>query len=416
MKAQGFFIAAVLIFTLSVLTLTLYNQVLNPNLYKNALVQSHIYEVTADILETEIAEAVVSWEKNALDSLIGATALGEKKVIEGSLNFVLGYVIEKQTPLLVESIFEKIQVATILQNIMEKAIDRDIAWLRGEREAGKVFEYIPTPEQIEELQGSELSDVIGAILEPKVEAVQEKILPVCATNTEVLENVQRLVQGDRQNITCTSERIRELEKDIINSEPVQETVGSVQSKVGEALASERVTHILTDIMGVSSALADMKQEMIDLRDTIRFIHSTAVFFVLVSIGLAIASIVYTSKNSRMRKFAIFMVVSGGLLFLYATIHYFVFSGMITRAIPSDQIAFGTKVLTPADGLMLTDSIRSIALYIAQGLVAQTFAIGTLLLTIGGLLWAILSTYKNRHKIAAKGRKMKAQMQETMKKG
>ncbi len=415
MKAQGFFVAAVLIFSLSTLTLTLYNQALNSQLYKNALVQSQIYGVAADILETEVTEAVMTWEKNALDSLMGATAIGDKPVIEGSLSFVLGYVIEKQTPQLVENIFEKIQVATLLQNITEKSIDRDIAWLRGEQEGTKVFQYMPTPDQIEELQGSELTDVIGTLLAPKVETVKENILPVCATNTEVLENVQRLVQGNKDNITCTSPRIREFEKDLVTSEPVQGAVGSVQEKVGEVLASERMESVLSDIYGVSLVLANMKQDMIGLRDAIRFIHSTATFFFLVSIGLAIASLFYTVKNARMRRFSVMLVISGGLLFLYAIMHYFLLSEMITRAIPYDQIAFGTKVLTPEDGLMLTDSIRSAALYIARGLVAQTFAIATLLLTIGGLLYAILATYKNRHKIATKGREMKAKMQKSLKK-
>ena len=57
------------------------------------------------------------------------------------------------------------------------------------------------------------------------------------------------------------------------------------------------------------------------------------------------------------------------------IHYLILSNLILNEIPFNQLIFGTDALTAAEGLLLTESIKSALIYIVKNAMLLSIYIG-----------------------------------------
>ncbi len=383
---------AIIFMTMSIIGITMYHSILNENLYKDALAKSEIYTIVVDIVERNISESLVAWEKNLVNELIPGDAFGNNKLISGALLFVLNTVVEQQTPELVSSVFEKIGLAEVFQNVVEKSIDRDIAWLKGEHQAHEMFSYIPTPEQIESLKGGTFTQLLDGVIK---NAVGINALDECTSDAEINTNITHINEGNVDNVTCTSPQIdRLLDEQLANSK-----INTVINKVGggaDTIAQgSQVNALLTDIFEFSLTVANIKQGMLDMRSTIHNILTTSYVILGLSLIAGGFAIFLQKKEKRLRE-SVIIVSSSGLLILAATgLYYLMFSRFLVNAIPLNTVTFSTNALTSAEGALLANSLRFILDYIVTGIISLTFKVGIWISLLGLVMYAGLRSYKHR---------------------
>lgn len=383
---------AIIFMTISIIGITMYHSILNANLYKEALDKSEIYTIVVDIVERNISESLVAWEKNLINELIPGDAFNNNELISGALSFVLNTVVEQQTPELVSNVFEKIGLAEVFQNVVEKSIDRDIAWLKGEHQAHEMFSYIPTPEKIESLEGGTFTQLLDNVVK---NAVGINALAQCTSNAEINANIVQINQGNMKGITCTSPQIDAL----LNEEFDNSTINTVINKVGggaDTIAQDsQVNALLTDIYDFSLTVANIKQGMLDMRSAIQNILTTSYVILGLSLIAGGFAIFLQKKEKRFRE-SVIIVSSSGLSILVATgLYYLIFSRLLANAIPLNEVTFSTNALTSAEGALLANSLRFILDYIVTGIIAVTFKAGIWISLVGLVMYAGLRSYKHR---------------------
>lgn len=388
-------VLAVLIMSLSIFTITFYKQVVNPELYKQALVQSNIYEITIDIFERKTAETLVSWEKKLVNSLI-PDKVQENKLAQMALSFITDTVIEKQTPDLIGSIFDKIALHTLLQNIIEKQIDRDLAWLSNQGESQEIFNYIPTPGQIESIQLDKLTKLVGGITDS---ALGFNKLPKCTTQEEIDSNINKIMTGNYQSILCSSDQIDFLLAKQEMSHSQSQGLNSFIGKSDLVSSGSEVDVFLKDVYGVSYALAEFKQDMISIKNNIQYLKNLAYIGLLMSFILMGIAVYLRKKGSRIKYLVSTVLISGGTIMLLVGLYYIIIYFMIDSTLANIQL--GTEFLTITESHLLMDSLRFIVKYIAYGFVSMTIKVGLWLLIFSGIILGILNLYNRRDSLKNK---------------
>ncbi|MEN8252721.1 MAG: hypothetical protein ABFQ53_04045, partial [Patescibacteria group bacterium] len=260
--------------------------------------------------------------------------------------FVLDNVIVGQTPGLVAGVFDKIGLEKIFQNVTEELIDRDLQWIKGEREAHEIFTYIPTPEQIEKAQESNFTQVLDTAVK----------------NAFGVENYER---------------------------PIAESAVNLAGEQVETMAQESgVSAILDDVYGVSAALANAKQTVLDVRDDIQSIPYWGFGFMLVSFIFGGIAVYLERVETRIVRGAKLFLYSGISIIVISLIYYLVVVKLAINMIPFEQIAPGTKILTPEEAGLLTDSFKSILEHILMGLMSLAFWTGFVISLVSGIAFRV----------------------------
>lgn len=383
---------SVILMAASLFGITVYKRALDENLYKEALEKSEIYTVKADIIERKATEALIEWEKDLIASIVPEDALGENPLVKTATSFLVDTLVEQQTPAFVESVFDRVDLAEVFRSVTEKKIDADISWLRGEREAHEAFSYIPTPEQIEQIKGSNFTQMLDVLIKNSL-GVNE--LPECQSPGEVTQNLTRIAQGDVNNVTCTTDQISRVLEGEVDGLAVSRVADIVGEKADTVAQGSRVNAFLTDIYNLSYAVAQIKQTALDMRadiqTTLRWLY--AAFFV--SIAVFCIAIFLTKKGERFCKGVILFFSAGALIVFIALMHYTVFSHLLLRAVPFERIVMGTNILTNAEGALLTNSIQFIVRYITTHLVSMSFTIGVWLMALSAIACGVYKSYENR---------------------
>lgn len=391
-------IVAVVFMTVSIVGITVYNSVLNDNLYKDALSKSDIYVIVTDIIERNISESLVAWEKNLINELIPGDAFDNNKLVSGALSFVLNTVVEQQTPELVANVFDKIGLAEVFQNVVEKTIERDIAWLKGEHEAHEMFSYIPTPEKIESLQGGTFTQLLDHVVKNSI-GINE--LAQCTGDAEINANITQINQGNVKGITCTSPQIDKL----LNEEFANSKINTVINKVGggaDTIAQDsQVNALLTDVYDFSLVIASVKQRALDMREMVQSILKWSYFLLVTSIILAGVAIFLQKRGGQIKRGIIIIFSTGASVTIFAVLYYVIFAQIIIGSIPFESVKFSTNALTSAEGALLVNSVKFIVDYIVVGIISTTFVIGVWITVISAILYGVLMLYKNREKLQQK---------------
>jgi len=385
---------AVIFMTISIIGVTMYHSILNETLYKEALYKSGIYTIVTDIIERNISESLVAWEKNLVNELVPSDAF-DNKLVGGALSFVLHTVVEQQTPDLVSNVFEKIGIAEVFQNVVEKAIDRDIAWLEGELEAHEIFAYIPSPEKIENLKGGTFTQLLDGVVK---NAVGLNSLDQCVNNAEINANITRISQGNVKNITCTSVQIDQL----LDEEFTNSNINTVIAKVGggaDAIAQDsKINALLDDIYDLSLTIANIKQGLLDMRSMVQ--STLKASYVILGLAIICAGFaIFVQKNERRFEELVIIIFSSGVsIVIFSGLYYLIFSHLIAKAIPLNEVVFSTNALTSSEVALLANSLRFILDYIVTGIILFTFKAGVWISLTGLVMYAGLRSYKSRMEI------------------
>jgi hypothetical protein len=385
-----FGVISILMMSLSIFTITIYKQALNPDLYKQAFAQSDIYEITVDIFERKISESLISWEKQLVASLV-PDGIQDKKIASLALNFVTGTIIEQQTPAVVSDIFDKIDVKSVLQNIIEKQIDNDISWLKGERETREIFNYIPTPEQIQSIDSSNLIGLVDSLTK---NALGINNLPQCRTQHEVNENIKMIMSNNAQAVTCTSSQIDVLLEEAYSQSKLKNINTRVSTNISQSKYGSEIENFLEDIYNVSYALANLKQAAINIQANIQYVKTWSLFLLFLSFILGGISVYLHEKGKRLRAGVLLILINGVAILLLATLYsviaYFSFGNIMFS-----EMAIGTNFLTSTESTLLTNSVQYIVEHIIYGLVDLSWVVGFWIVILSGLTFGIIKVYDHR---------------------
>ncbi|XLQ19687.1 MAG: hypothetical protein ACKUBY_03785 [Candidatus Moraniibacteriota bacterium] len=390
-------VASIVLMSLSIFTITVYKRALDEELYKEALNQSHIYEIVANVIERNVSEAIIAWEKDLVNNLM-PEPVKNNTLANTALSFVLDTVIEKQTPDLVSNIFGKIGLADVFQNVTEKTIETDLQWLKGEIDAHEAFGYIPTPEQIEGIKESNFTQILGNVAK---NAFGVQNLPECKSMNEVNANILRIANGNIAEVTCTTEQI-----DMVMNESMKNSgIGTVVDKVGsgaqELAQNSSVNELLTDVYNVSYAIAQIKQIAIDVRQDVQGILKWSYFVLFLSVVIGGFAIYRKESGGRTVQTITITFASGLTIAIIAVLHYILLSKLLLGVIPFENIVLGTNILTGAEAALLTNSIKFIVEYIVTGIVKLSFVIGVWMTILSSLAFGGVKLYENREVLKKK---------------
>ena len=388
-------ITSVILMAASIFGITVYKRSLDETLYKEALEKSQIYTVAADIIERKTTEMLIEWEKGLIQSIVPESALEENPLAKTAVSLLIGTLVEQQTPVFVESMFDRVDLAEFFQSITEKKIDADISWLRGEKELHDVFGYIPTPEQIEQIKGSNFTQILDTLV---MNSLGVNELPECQNAEEIGQNLARIAKGDVNNVTCTTEQISEVLAGEVDELAVSKVAGIVGGKADEITQESRINALLDDIYNLSYAVAQIKQIALDMRSdiqkTLRWLYAA----LGISFMLFVTTIFFTQKKKRFQKGVLLFFSSGVAVVFIALMHYIVFAHLLLRAVPFQKIAMGTNILTDAEGTLLINSIQFIVEYITTNLVSLSLTIGVWMVILSGIVYGVQKIYEHWYDI------------------
>lgn len=124
--ANALGIIGVILLAGSLFAITVYKRALDETLYKEAIAQSQIYTVVADIVERKVIESVIVWEKDLITKLVPDRIVDNNPIASQVLTFILDTVVEEQTPNYISGLFDKVDLENVLRSMTEKKIDSDI--------------------------------------------------------------------------------------------------------------------------------------------------------------------------------------------------------------------------------------------------------------------------------------------------
>jgi len=391
-------VVAVALMAMSIFTITVYKRALDGDLYKEALSQSQIYVIVANIIERNIAESLVAWEKDLVNNLMPQETVSNIPFANEALSFVLDTVIEKQTPELVSNLIGKIGLAETFQNITEKKIEADLQWLKGEKEAHEAFGYIPTPEQIKNVKDSDFTTILDDVVK---NALGVNKLPICKSNAEANKNIALIAAGKARDVACTSEQIDVLLLEEFDNSGIKTAVNRIGDGADTLVENSSVNALLDDIYNVSYTIAQIKQIAVNVRADIQSTLKWAYFMLFTSIILGGVVMYLQNVGTRMKIFITMIFSTGFLISVVALLHYVLFSRLLLNAIPFEDVVLGTNLLTSAEVTLLTNSIKFIIEYIVTRIVSLSLVIGVWMMVLSGLIYSIMKLYENRALIQKK---------------
>ncbi len=390
--------ASVILMSLSIFIITIYKRVLDEDLYIEALNQSQIYVIVADIIERNISESIIAWEKGMVDNLIPEQ--DENNLLVNSIrSFIFDTIIEKQTSNVVSNVFDKIGLEKVFQNVTEKTINTDLQWLKGEKEAHEIFGYIPTPKQIEKMKEGNFTQILlNNIIQ---NTFRTNNLPQCKNTQEINMNIALITNGNIDEMTCTTEEIDVVAQKMMEESGVKTIVEKVGTGAEELTKNSNVDGLLTDIYNISYAIAQIKQIAIDTRHDIQGILKWSYFTFFLSIIFGGFAVYLKKPEKRIMQVTVILFSSGVILISLSLLHYILFSKLLLEVIPFENIALGTNVLTGAEAILLTNSIKFIIEYIITGIVKLSFVIGVWIIIFSGTIYGGLKIFENRNNLQKK---------------
>ncbi|MFC1649713.1 hypothetical protein ACFL2C_03325 [Patescibacteria group bacterium] len=373
-------IVLVIVFTsFSLITLTARSRLLSPNVYKTAVNQSGIYELTSDVIQEKTTEALLALQQEVVTNLGLVQDPKERTLFENVIIFVLGSALDEATKNLVANVAQRIDLTTVIRSTTEGWIENDIAWLRGERSDPEIFEIIPAPEEIERVRNAKLSDVAMGVT---AELFDLSNLPACTNAEDVELNVARVKDGSLTKVTCTNSEITILLNSTVSDLVPQDVLEEAEVGIQSELDRLGLTPVIDALFDISLLMANLKQFSLELRDLAARTYETSIFFLAVSIPLLIYSLIVTKKD-RFRTLLRTYLATGLVVTAFGVIIYIVLSNTIANFI-GDITITTDGFLSGTQQVKLAQSIRSIELYIVRD-------VSYFLLLVGVVITVVFAT-------------------------
>ena len=363
-------ILAVILATEGLTLLAISRQVLNPKLYTQALDQSKVYTITADILTTKATAYLIEVEKQFVADLAARSQPQNQTVakIEPVAVWFLNSIIERQTGQVVQSVSASLEIDKTLLNLSDRGITAFILWLKGQRPDPKIFAYIPDPQNVEAVRSEGVVPFIAKQIQQNAGIAD---LPACSDNSQVVQNLKLVTQGKVSEITCYSPEIRTI---------LDKTATAVAPKIAQTqlainiqgwLKQYHLKEIADDLFNLILKVSQIKQNLYQFREAISLSLTVAWGSLGLALMLTVIGLILTEKR-RLRTFFLTYLWVGGLMVLGSLIYMVTATQVIARSFPRNLQILSDPSVGADQKTQLV-----VALKMAATLIVKNWALSTL---------------------------------------
>lgn len=377
-------VIAVITGILGIFNFTIQYQLTQPSIYNQALKESGIYPTLTHTVSESVSTGLIGLQKTLIDELVASRVDTETTFTNRVVLTLLNTLIDSQTPRLVETLMERVRFEENVREYSTQAVNSSTAWLRGEVEAGELFDRIPTPEQVIAFREASLSQLLYQLTSRQIGARE---LPFCTNTTDVRVNLERAVQGNFDQITCTNNQIQPILDVFFSSDLANQALDSAETEVQTRLEASGISKIIDGVYAVVLTVTELKQDALILRSYLELNLRVAYALLLTSlVTLGMAMILKTQKRL---KFVIKSLFAIGIVVLTVSL---LFAGLMSQFVLYQlgitQLTTFETFLTNSQNLAMLDSLNRIVGYILEHMLDFSQYAGLGLTLISGTLWIL----------------------------
>lgn len=392
MKNLGYWIAIIaasLLTTLGVFTLTVRAQLLNPTVYQEALSGSGIYQVVEQTIQDQVTAGLITLQKNLIfqfgfDGDVNNIDTFFDKVIFGVFNTL----IDTQTGRLVAQIFDRLSIDQVLEATVNQGIEADIAWLKGERQAHQIFSYIPTTQALENFKQSSLNDIIFQLT---LATTGLSELPACSSVEEIAQNLRRAESGNALELTCTNPQITNLITTNYQDFTSRTGIASASAQLTQKFDAFGITKLISAVYDITYQLATLKELALEVRQYVNVSAEYGQAMLIFALPFMLLAIII-KRGKIITTIMLSYLIAGIIILTYGAIHYYILIPTGVSFIDLSQLLPRDTILTPSQVFSIQASIVYIISYIARSLLTLTMQVGIILIVIPATIMLIFNIF------------------------
>lgn len=363
---------------------------LQPETYNSALEESGIYQVSNDILQEKVTQGVVTVSKGLVLRIgFGGDASAIDSIFDRILVSLINTLIDQQSGRLVADLFVRINLPGVLQQTAEQWIARDLAWLKGEREAAEIFSYIPEPEAVERFSNSTFTQNLSSIA---LVSAGYTDLPECQTQDELATNLQLAEQGRILQMTCSSDLIQPVIDEQVSTILPSSVTERIDTGVEQRVDAFGIQPILDTVSEIALAISQLKQDLIELRSYVELSLEYAVGMLLIGFTLAIASMFIIRKQMLVSFFSVYIISGVAILLTALVFRWFFIEDLIAQVSLSNPETF-QPALSTSQSTKLSLSIQEFLRQVLNSVVIANIYFSLFLMGVAGLTTGLIYSFQ-----------------------
>lgn len=366
---------AIILSSLSIVSLSIWYKLMDQNLYSDALTKSGIYEVTSQIIEDKTTLALLNLQNELLVRMGLFNENSENPILNSVLVWGVSTFLEDATSDLVTNVYKNVGLQNYLTDVGNNMINSTISWLKGDSPDPEFFSYIPEPEDIKILSEAKISDFIYA---GAIQAIGINKLPLCTSDLDVNSNLQLLRQRNILKLTCTNDLISSAASGVVEEIIPKETLMTAEESVQGFLSEFGLDKLLDQMLEVVLFTSVLKQNAIDFRDFIQTVKDLSILAFLTAIPFLGLGLYVTKHGKRIRTLLQSCLLIGVIVAVFGLFHYYALARGLNENIDYRSVRFVEGFLDPVQQALVIHSMKQSGFLIIQGVVYFTIRIGFLI--------------------------------------
>lgn len=372
---------ATLFTVLGSLTLVTRAKLISEETYTTALVNSGLYQTTSGILQEQLTQTTISLTQRLVLNLgYGGDETNISTTIDRLLINLLNNLIQQLTNRLISDLFLNLKVETVIQATVEGRLADSLAWLRGEREAREIFNYIPDPTVIQNFKNNSFTKNLMELL---LTTTGVSSLPVCQTDEEIQNNLKLAEQGRIFKVACTSPEIQTSIDNLGNNRLAAPIIDQVNTSVDQQLSDLGISPIIDTLTTIALSLAELKQSLLELRTYVALSKEYAIGSILIGLTIAAAAMFVVRTQKLITFFSIYLISGLALMLLAITFKWFISETLISQTALTNPNTF-QPALSVAQSTQLALSFSNLMRGISTTVAKSNLYLGLIISGVAGL--------------------------------
>lgn len=358
-------------------------QLLNPQLYEDALDQSGIFSVATQIVEEVVSDNLISLEKGIVqevgkvDSSDQDTTLTDKIILT-----LINSLIDTQTPRLVNTIMQRVDFEGNVRQYTFQSINDVISFVNGDSQPGEVFEKIPTPESVIAFRDASLNQLLYQLTSDRLGSVT---LPVCTSQDDVQQNLNFIKEGSPDRVECTNNQIQPLLDAAFTAPLVSGAIGNVETDIQNTFDDFGLTRVVDGIYDVVLKISEFKQTLLEMQGIAQTNEKASYNLILISLITLLAGAMLKSAD-RLKTVLKTSFYVGFSVLVISIVYKLIGSEVLVQYTGITRIKSLSPVLDQNQNIALLSSLNSAVSYFYYHVIDMALLIGFSLSVIaGGLL-------------------------------
>lgn len=372
-----------------VYVLSIWHRALSPDLYKNALDQSEFYTEVTNIIEAQVTYYLQIEGKSLVENLVQAELKdkdGEDRLINREIIvWGINTLITNKTGDAVEQLSQNIGLEENIQSVTESALTNSLGWVKGDVEPPKVLAVIPSVEEVENFETSQL--LRNSLQDLAYNTLGFEGLPVCPTKEDERFALRQITKGEWIGVACVSEKITPALKERINQTIPEDALANLEGRLEDNTKLYKLDTLAQGLSDVLLNLSKAKEQVLQIRDDINAVRYVAIGLIIFSVTTSIGAYAVSPKRSSKLLLRIGLIV-GGLLSIVGIITSSVLGNKLTELFDFSNVNINSEAISVAQATLFGQSIQSVVVYIGEHISDYVIQNGLIIVGVFGLLYLI----------------------------